>query len=149
MAQQMVIKFKGIAFFYESGSRNSWNRNLTETSKDIHFLLEQISSYFLEFQLIFTPRRRVDFHKKMETICSSFFCFSFSWRNWKANFIKKIKLTFCYFAQVYAIQNQAHINSPEIFRCTLVTRTPRIYCLETADVFEHSVYSKPYRLFYF
>ena len=57
------------------------------------------------------------------------------------NKIQKFMIIFCFYLEHYSlftlyvlhvIQKQVRVKSPEIFRCTMVTRTPRIRCLENS-----------------
>ena len=84
---------------------------------DYHFRVK-IDFYFEFLLLSFV----FHFSKTWKTKYSFFhFHFSFSWKNWKASYFHKYGLHF--------IQTQVRAESPEIFRSTMVTRTPSTRCL--------------------
>ena len=74
-----------------------------------------------------------NFDKKWKTKYSSFFVFHFH-KGIEDELLKQIKGNFDYFHKygLYVTQKQIRVKSFEIFRCTMVTWTPRIRCLDNS-----------------
>ena len=73
----------------------------------------------------FMVRFRFYLYKKNEIQIIGYFFFYFI-PNWKTNYLKRSRLTLRYFHKygLHVTQEQVHVKSPDIFRCTMVTKNP-------------------------
>ena len=82
------------------------------------------------------------FHKKWKTKNNSFFIFHFHEGIEKRITLNKSRLTLWLFSEVwsrrYSKENSRQV--PEIFRCTTVTRKPKLRCLERKQLMYFNVY---------